>query len=86
MACTYITATWVDFNALTALQKNWLISEAYVDSLSTVRSSLNGLKLLLSWDDSFCLAEVIGLSHTDYSCAQMLVEVATGDWLSTVGI
>jgi len=85
MACNYITATWVDFNALTELQKDWLVDEAQQDSISTIRSSLDGLEFILKWE-GVCRAELVGLTHTDYSYAEILVEVANSDWLSTVGI
>lgn len=86
MTRLYIIATWVDFDALTELQKTWLIAESREDSLSTVKSSLDGSKLLLKWDGEVNLADLIGLTHTNYTYAQILVEVANEDWLSTVGI
>lgn len=79
----YMTITWVTYNNLTAIQKSWLIGVSHVDSINTVRTSIDGLSFILKYDSSQSLGDVLEIPHTKFTHSQMLVEVASERWVST---
>jgi hypothetical protein len=78
---TYLVCSWSDFNNLTATQKLWLISESVVDSIDTVRNSVDETKFILKFEGAICLASVVGLASFDqYTYEEILTEIAGEDW------
>ena len=81
MTISYAIATWADKEALTQEKQDTLIASIIEDSWDSCRRTVTGTdKFVGKWEGETCPFETAGLTHTDYSHAEILVEMAKAEW------
>ena len=79
----YAIANWADKEALTQEKQDELIGLFVENSWETCRRTISGAdKFIGKWDSEICPFEIVGLEHTDYSYAEILLEISKPEWKS----
>ena len=83
MAINYAIANWADKEALTQEKQDELIAGIIEDNWDSCRRTISGTdKFVSKWEGETCPFETVSLTHTDYSHAEILVEMKKSEWSS----
>ena len=78
----YAIATVAGYNALSSANKSALLAGVVESDFDSCRKSLDGTKFLIKWNSETCPCDETSLAHTDYTHAEILVEIAKAVWTS----
>ena len=79
----YATALVSDYNALSTENKAALFEGVVQKFIDNCHKSIDGLKLMVKWNQETSPLDTINLEHTDYTYSEMITELKTENWSET---